>query len=247
MELDEYINLVDRVKDRMTILDISSTGEENVIADNSNEMKDLEYRRKQLEKLQNEVIDLEDISGNISLTDFTLDDFRMDLFNFMKEHKEEVEKAPLGLFSITVNKNEKLKDEIQPGVIFCLKQINNVTSSNEQNALHPYYLVYVQEDGMVLYNHVHVKKILDLYRSLCNGKKEVEWDLYEAFYQETKNGKDMGRYKALLEKAVEDIVGKIDQQITLNIFSLGNLDSLVTNANTSLQDFEITSYLIIKG
>ena len=247
LELDEYINLVNRVKDRMTILDISSTGEENVIADNSNEMKDLEYRRKQLEKLQNEVIDLEDISGNISLTDFTLDDFRMDLFNFMKENKEAVEKTPLGLFSITVNKNEKLKDEIQPGVIFCLKQTDRVTSSNEQNALHPYYLVYVREDGTVLYNHVHVKKILDLYRSLCNGKKEAEWDLYETFYQETKNGKDMEQYKALLEKAVEDIVGKIDQQITLNIFNLGNLDSLVTNANTSLQDFEIISYLIIKG
>ncbi|MEK5324558.1 helicase-related protein [Aeribacillus sp. FSL M8-0254] len=247
MELDEYINLVGRVKDRMTILDISPTGEENVIADNSNEMKDLEYRRKQLEKLQNEVIDLEDISGNISLTDFTMDDFRMDLLNFMKNNKDVIEKAPLGLFSITTNKNEKLSAEIQPGVIFCLKQINNFTASNEQNALHPYYLVYIKEDGNVLYNHVHIKKILDIYRSLCNGQKEVEAQLYAAFYEKTKNGKDMGQYKILLEKAVEEIVGKIDQQLTLNIFSLGNLDSLVTNANTSLQDFEIISYLIIKG
>lgn len=247
MELDEYINLVGRVKDRMTILDISSTGEENVIADNSNEMKDLEYRRKQLEKLQNEVIDLEDISGNISLTDFTMDDFRMDLLNFMKNNKDVIEKAPLGLFSITTNKNEKLSAEIQPGVIFCLKQINNFTASNEQNALHPYYLVYIKEDGHVLYNHVHIKKILDIYRSLCNGQKEVEAQLYATFYEETKNGKEMGQYKMLLEKAVEDIVGKIDQQLTLNIFSLGSLDSLVTNANTSLQDFEIISYLIIKG
>jgi len=247
MELDEYINLVGRVKDRMTILDISSTGEENVIADNSNEMKDLEYRRKQLEKLQNEVIDLEDISGNISLTDFTMDDFRMDLLNFMKKNKDVIEKAPLGLFSITTNKNEKLREEIKPGVIFCLKQLNNFTASSEQNALHPYYLIYVKEDGEVLYNHVHIKKILDIYRSLCNGQKEVEQQLYAAFYEETKHGKDMGRYKTLLEKAVEDIVGKIDQQLTLNIFSLGNLDSLVTNANTSLQDFEIISYLIIKG
>jgi SNF2 family DNA or RNA helicase len=247
MELDEYINLIGRVKDRMTILDISSTGEENVIADNSNEMKDLEYRRKQLEKLQNEVIDLEDISGNISLTDFTMDDFRMDLLNFMKKNKDVIEKAPLGLFSITTNKNEKLREEIKPGVIFCLKQINNFTASSEQNALHPYYLIYVKEDGEVLYNHVHIKKILDIYRSLCKGQKEVEQQLYAAFYEETKHGKDMGRYKTLLEKAVEDIVGKIDQQLTLNIFSLGNLDSLVTNANTSLQDFEIISYLIIKG
>ncbi len=247
MELDEYINLVGRVKDRMAILDISSTGEEDVLSSNSNEMKDLEYRRKQLEKLQSEVIDLEDISGNISLTDFTMDDFRMDLLNFMKQNKEMIETAPFGLFSITVNKNEKLRDDIHPGVIFCSKQINHFTTTHEQNALHPYYLVYVKENGEVLYNHVHVKKILDLYRSLCHGKNEVESQLYAAFYEETKNGKEMGVYKQLLEQAVEEIVGKIDQHATLNIFSLGNLDQLMTTANTNLQDFEIVSYLIIKG
>ncbi|MED0656817.1 helicase-related protein [Anoxybacillus ayderensis] len=247
MELDEYINLVGRVKDRMAILDISSTGEEDVLSSNSNEMKDLEYRRKQLEKLQSEVIDLEDISGNISLTDFTMDDFRMDLLNFMKQNKETIETAPFGLFSITTNKNEKLRDDIHPGVIFCLKQINHFTTTHEQNALHPYYLVYVKENGEVLYNHVHVKKILDLYRSLCHGKNEVESELYAAFYEETKNGKEMGVYKLLLEQAVEEVVGKIDQHATLNIFSLGNLDQLMTTVNTNLQDFEIVSYLIIKG
>ena len=246
MELDEYINLVGRVKDRMTILDISSTGEENVIADNSNEMKDLEYRRNQLEKLQNEVIDLEDIAGNISLTDFTMDDFRMDLLNFMKQNEDMVKNAPLGLFSITTNKNENIRDEIQTGVIFCLKQINNFTASNEKNALHPYYLLYMKENGEVLYNHVHVKKILDIYRSLCHGRQEVEEQLYNVFYEETKNGKNMSDYKELLERATDEIVGKMDQQATLNIFSLGNLDSLVTSANTSLQDFEIISYLIVK-
>ncbi|MDF0728960.1 helicase-related protein [Cytobacillus sp. S13-E01] len=245
IELDEYINLVGRVKDRMTILDISSTGEENVIAENSNDMKDLEYRRKQLEKLQTEVIDLEDISGNISLTDFTMDDFRMDLLNFMKKNKDFVKNTPLGLFSITTNRNEKLKDEIQKGVIFCLKQINNFTSSNEKNALHPYYLVFMNRNGEVLYNHVHVKKILDLYRSLCHGQQEVESNLYKAFNEETRNGKDMTSYKELLERAANEIVGKIDEQSTFNIFSLGNLDSLVTSMNTSLQDFEIISYLIV--
>ncbi|GGJ57342.1 hypothetical protein GGR02_001957 [Anoxybacillus voinovskiensis] len=247
MELDEYINLVGRVKDRMAILDISSTGEEDVLSGNSNEMKDLEYRRKQLEKLQSEVIDLEDISGNISLTDFTMDDFRMDLLNFMKQNKEMIETAPFGLFSITTNKNEKLRDDIHLGVIFCLKQINHFTTTHEQNTLHPYYLVYMKENGEVLYNHVHVKKILDLYRSLCHGKNEIENRLYAAFYEETKNGKEMGVYKQLLEQAVEEIVGKIDQHATLNIFSLGNLDQLMTTANTNLQDFEIVSYLIIKG
>ncbi|MFX0558838.1 helicase-related protein [Tepidibacillus infernus] len=246
MELDEYINLVGRVKNRMTILDISSTGEENVISENANEMRDLEYRRKQLEKLQNEVIDLEDISGNISLTDFTMDDFRMDLLNFMKKNKSLVENAPLGLFSITTNRNEKLNEEIERGVIFCLKQINNFATSNEKNALHPYYLIYMKENGEVLYNHVHVKKILDIYRSLSYGKQEVEEQLYNLFYEETNDGKYMNTYKDLLEKAIEEIVGKIDQQVTLYIFNLGNLDSIVNSANTHLQDFEIISYLIVK-
>lgn len=246
MELDEYINLVGRVKDRMTILDISSTGEENVIAENSNEMKDLEYRRKQLEKLQSEMIDLEEISGNISLTDFTLDDFRMDLLAHMKKNGGKVKEAPPGLLSLTSNRNKKLKGEISPGVIFCLKQINHVPAQDGKNALHPYYLVYLKEDGEVLLSHAHVKKILDLYRSLCLGKQEPEQMLYDLFYKETRNGRQMGPYKELLEQAAGEIAGKIDQQSTLNIFSLGSLDSLVASSNTNLQDFEVISYLIVK-
>jgi len=245
MELDEYINLVGRVKDRMTILDISSTGEENVISDSS-EMKDLEYRRKQLEKLQNEMIDLEDISGNISLTDFTMDDFRMDLLNYMKKNGEEVKSAPFGLFSMTTNRNDKIDDEIQPGVIFCLKQVNHFSATNEKNALHPYYLVYVKEDGEVLYNHMHIKKILDLFRGLCLGKREAEEALYQLFYQETKNAKQMSAITELLEQAANEIVGKMDEQSTLDIFSLGSLDSLITSSSTSLQDFEVVSFLIVK-
>lgn len=246
MELDEYINLAGRVKNRMAIMDISSTGEENVISENSNEMKDLEYRRKQLEKLQNEVIDLEDINGTISLTDFTMDDFRMDLMNYMKENGNEIKSAPIGIYSITRNQNEKLKDEIQPGVIFCLKQINNLTEKNEKNALFPYFLVYVKENGEILHSYVHVKKILDIYRSLCFGNSDIAEDLYQIFYEETKDGKDMEFYKELLEKAVDEIVGKIEEQTTLNIFSLGNLDSILTSTNTNLQDFEVITYLIVK-
>lgn len=246
MELDEYINLAGRVKNRMAIMDISSTGEENVISENSNEMKDLEYRRKQLEKLKNEVIDLEDINGTISLTDFTMDDFRMDLMNYMKENEIAVKNAPFGLFSLASNQNEKLKEEIQPGVIFCLKQINNLTNTNEKNALFPYFLVYVKENGEILHSHVHVKKILDIYRSLCFGNSDIAEDLYQIFYEETKDGKDMEFYKELLEKAVDEIVGNIEEQSALNIFSLGNLDSILTSTNTNLQDFEVITYLIVK-
>lgn len=246
MELDEYINLVGRVKNRMTILDISSTGEENVIVDNSNEMKDLEYRRKQLEKLQSEVIDLEEVNGTISLTDFTMDDFRMDLMNYMKDNANEVKQAPFGLFSITTNRNKKLRDEIKPGVIFCLKQIDNLTEDQERNALYPYYLVYVNEDGEILHSHVHVKKILDIYRSLCFENSEVEEDLYNILYKETSNGKNMEDYKDFLEASLTDIVGQIEHQTTLNIFSLGGLDNVISTSNTSLNDFEVVSFLIVK-
>lgn len=246
MELDEYINLVGRVKNRMTIMDISSTGEENVIVENPNEMRDLEYRRKQLEKLQNEVIDLEEVNGTISLTDFTMDDFRMDLINYMKQNGDEIKQAPFGLFSITTNKNENLKEEIKPGVIFCLKQVGHVTEDQDRNALFPYYLVYVKEDGEILYSHVHVKKILDIYRSLCIGNDKVASELYDVFYNETNNGKEMEYYRELLEASVKDIVDQIEEQTTLNIFSLGGLDNVVSTSHTSLDDFEIVSYLIVR-
>jgi len=246
LELDEYINLVGRVKNRMTIMDISSTGEENVIVENSNEMKDLEYRRKQLEKLQEEVIDFEDVNGNISLTDFTLDDFRMDLLNYMKDNGGEIKNTPFGLFSITRNTNNRLQDEIKPGVIFCLKQTGQFTDSKDKNALFPYYLIYINDDGDVVFNHIYAKKILDIYRSLCLGKEKINKELYQLFYEETNDGKHMHAYKSLLEKAVNDIVGQIDEQTTLKIFSLGSLDSLIKTSNTNLQDFEIVSYLIIK-
>src|SRR5699024_9906887 len=237
-----YINLAGRVKNRMTIMDISSTGEENVIIENSHEMKDLEYRRKQLEKLQHEVIDLEDVNGTISLTDFTMDDFRMDLMNYMKDNGEAIKSAPLGLFSITRNHNEMLHDEIQPGVIFCLRQVANVTDSNEKNALFPYFLIYVKENGEVMHSQVQLKKILDVYRSLSVGSNKVAEDLYQLFYEETHDGKQMEQYKDLLEKAADEIVGKMEEQATLNIFSLGGLDSIMTGSNTNLLDFEIISY-----
>ena len=151
MELDEYINLEKRVSGRMVMLDISATGEENVIeVDTTKEMNDLEYRKNQLKQLQDQVLDLEDISGNISITDLTFNDFKMDLVNYMKTNKEILEKSPTGMYSITASLNE----ETDKGVIYCLKKINNKIKSSENNALEPYYLVYVKENGEILYNYI---------------------------------------------------------------------------------------------
>lgn len=245
IELDEYIHLEGRVKQKMTMLDISATGEEDVINENPQKMKDLEYRRKQLKQLQEEVIDLEEVNGNVSLTDFTLDDFRMDLINLQEKYDSEVENTPLGIYSIVKNNNKSLDDEIKPGVIYCLKRADSYKNESDKNPIYPYYMAYVKEDGEILYNYSNVKKILDIYKSLCIGNNKVINDLVEEFNEETKNQKKMDKYKDLLTDVTDDILGKIEEQDTLNIFSLGDLSGML-NDNKNQEEFEIVSYLVIK-
>ena len=245
MELDEYIHLEGRVKQKMTMLDISATGEEDVINENPQKMKDLEYRRKQLKQLQEEVIDLEEVNGNLSFTDFTLDDFRMDLINLQEKYDSEVENTPLGIYSIVKNNNKSLDDEIKPGVIYCLKRADSYKNESDKNPIYPYYMAYVKEDGEIIYNYSNVKKILDIYKALCIGNNKVINDLVEEFNEETKNQKKMDKYKDLLTDVTDDILGKIEEQDTLNIFSLGDLSGMLDN-NTNQEEFEIVSYLVIK-
>ena len=154
MDLDEYINLEARVSGRMVLLDISATGEENVIEyDEKKQMNDLEYRKKQLKQLQEEVVDLEDISGGISITDLTLNDFKMDLLDYMDANKKKIEAAPLGLHAITSIQLAPSPDTEQ-GIIFCIKQRNAVAQVKEVSALYPYYLVYMNMDGEIRLGHL---------------------------------------------------------------------------------------------
>ena len=245
MELDEYIHLEGRVKQKMKMLDISATGEEDVINENPQKMKDLEYRRKQLKQLQEEVIDLEEVNGNVSLTDFTLDEFRMDLINLQGRYESEVENTPLGVYALVENNKESLEDEIKKGVIYCLRKVDVYENKNEKNPIYPYYLAYVREDGEIIYNYSNVKKILDIYKSLCNGNREVLQDLVEEFNKETKNQKKMDKYENLLKDVTDDILGKIEEEDTLSIFSLGDLNGMFSNSSQE-NEFEIISYLVIK-
>jgi ERCC4-related helicase len=246
MELDEYINLEARVSGRMVLLDISATGEENIINfDDKKKMNDLEYRKKQLKQLQEEVVDLEDISGGISITDLTLNDFKMDLMDYLNGNKEELETAPKGMYAL-VNIPEELKEQIKPGVIFCLKQVNDSEKVKEfNNSLHPHYLVYASEQGEVIFNHMHTKKILDFYRKLCSGKSSVIKNLIKAFYEETNEGKNMDKYTNLLEKAITNVMGKKEEQGVMSLFSSGGTN-LAKNTLKALEDFELVSFLIIK-
>ena len=245
MELDEYINLEARVQNRMVMLDVSATGEENVIDENqSKEMNDLEYRRNQLKNLQDKVMDLEDISGNISITDLTLNDFKIDLMEYMKEHRAELDNAPTGMYAI-VNLDENLKDELKPGIIFTLKQIKEA-KTKEQNVLAPYYMIHIAYDGEIKYSFMQSKKLMDFYKKLCVGKKEVLQGLVQQFNQETKDGNDMATYSRLLKSAIENIVGKKEEAGINSLFSQGGTNFYKTSSSSNSEDFELVSFLIIK-
>lgn len=247
VELDEYINLENRVKQRMKMLDLSATGEDDVIAEDSNTMKDLEYRRNQLVQLQDAVIDLEDVQGSVSLTDFTMDDFRMDLMNLSKKYESYLDNIPPAMFALVKNQNEQLKDEIKPGVIFCLKRVECYDDNNESNPIYPYYLVYVTEDQEVYYSYSQVKKILDLYRSLCNGTDKILKELVHSFNKETKFNKKMDDYQELLKIATDEIIGKSNEEEVNSIFSFSGLNLFNTSQTQNKESFEVITYLIIKG
>lgn len=241
MELDEYINLENRVKNRMVMLDLSATGEDDLL---SSESKDLEYRKKQLKQLQDEVLDIEEMQGGISITDLTLDDFIMSLDRFMKANPNVLEKYPTGVYAVT-DITKKIQEECEKGVIFCLKQKKSIDSQENATSLYPYYLVYVKEDGDIHIKNTNPKKILDIYKSLCETKSQPLEDLVKQFNKETKNGNDMSKYTDLLEKAVFDIKGVVKQRGIQSLFQMGQA-TLFENTVTGLNDFELISFLVVK-
>ncbi|HBC3509288.1 helicase-related protein [Vibrio alginolyticus] len=268
MELDEYINLEARVSGRMVLLDISATGEENVIEQDpkvNKGMNDLEYRRKQLEQLQNAVVDLEEISGGVSITDLTLNDFRMDVSSFLSQKKEGdksksnieiLEQTPYGLFSPVIISKEsfesessqftELKDEIQSGVIFCLKDIKGKVQVEESYSLAPYYLVYVTDEEEILLSFTQSKQILDLCKKLGSEFKAIEDSAYayQEFNKRTQQGMKMNHYQNLFSKAVESIAGKSEEIGATSLFSRGGT-VLSASSSQNVSDFEVVSYMVI--
>lgn len=240
MELDEYINLEARVSGRMVLLDISATGEENVIEDNG-EMNDLDYRRKQLQQMQNEVVDLEDVHGGISITDFTFNDFKMDLMEYLKENETVLENTPTGIHAVAKVNLEDLPE----GVIFCLKQRKKSKKEEHHNPIDPYFLTYISKEGELIFSFTQSKKILDVYQKLSSAENDVFVDLVNEFKNETKQGKNMSSYIELLEIAVKEIVGKNEEKGIASLFTAGGTVSLNEEIR-SLDDFEVISYLIVK-
>ncbi len=247
MELDEYINLEARVSGRMVLLDISATGEENIIefAD-ADKMNDLEYRRRQLEQLQREVVDIEDLSNGISITDMTLNDFRMDLADHLKAHPDRLDHMAPGVFAVT-QADDLLKDEsLEPGVLFCLRSDNTKVRVDTAYALAPYYLVYVSDSGEVVLNFTHTKQILDALKRLSLGRVNPEEKAYSRFNAFTHDGADMSHYQDLLAKAVVAITGKAEEKGVESLFQRGGT-VISKDAFKGIDDFEVIAYLIVFG
>lgn len=239
MELNEYINLESRVKGKMVLLDISATGEENLIEMNPNdEMTDLEYRRKQLEQLQNTVLDLEDIQGGITITDTNMNDFRMDALEYESENLAELQTTPLGIHTVVLSEEE----EIPPGTIFCMR---STVQKKGMSLLAPYYLVYIGEDGETILGYLQGKRCLDYLKKLCQGKTDVLHELIETVKRETKNYSKMGLYSTAFQMAMESVIGKSHEVGAASFFST-DLISLCAEGVTSRGDFDIVAFVIIK-
>lgn len=238
LSLDDYINLKSRVENKMFMVDLTATGEDNVL---TNKSSDLIFRKEQLEQLQKEVVDLEEMGAGISITDLGLNDFRMDLVNYTKENGN-LDSVPSGVHSVARVDSDK---GISEGVIYVLKNINNEVNIDNTNQLHPFYLVYISRDGKVVSNHLEVKTTLDILRLISKGKNEPIREVYEKFNNETNDGRNMEEYSALLSASIESILNVKEESDIDSLFSAGGTTVLKNNIK-GLEDFELIAFMVVK-
>ena len=235
--LDEYIDLKAKVETRMKIVDMTATGDDNLLSDE--EKTDLEYRKAQLKRLQEEVVDIEDMSTGISIMDLGLNEFRMDLLEYIKNHPD-IDKAPFGLHSVAA-----ASEETPAGVIYVLKNRSNSVNIDNQNRLHPFYMVYISNDGEVICDHLSPKQMLDKMRFLCKGKTEPIPELYRQFNKETRDGRNMSEFSKLLGDAISSII-EVKEESDIDSFLGGGQMSFLTNEIKGLDDFELICFLVVR-
>lgn len=235
--LDDYINLKAKVETRMKIVDMTATGDDNLLSDE--EKTDLEYRKAQLKKLQDEVVDIEDMTTGISIMDLGLNEFRLDLLDYIKYHPD-IDKAPFGLHSV-VTANE----DAPAGVIYVLKNRSDSVNINNKNRLHPFYMVYIGNDGEVICDHLSPKEMLDKMRLLCKGKTEPIPEAYKPFNKETRDGRNMSQLSKLLGDAIASIIEVKDESDIDSFLGAGQV-SFLSNEIKGLDDFELISFLVVR-
>lgn len=235
--LDDYINLKAKVETRMKIVDMTATADDNILSDE--EKTDLEYRKVQLKKLQDEVVDIEEMSSGISIMDLGLNEFRLDLLEYIKNHPD-IEKSPFGLNAVV-----PAGEDAPAGVIFVLKNRSDSVNIDNQNRLHPFYMVYISNDGKVICDHLSPKQMLDKIRFLCKGKTEPIPEVYKQFNKETRDGRDMSKFSNLLGEAIASII-EIKDESDIDSFLGGGQVSFLANEIKGLDDFELICFLVVK-
>ncbi len=236
--LDDYINLKAKVETRMKIVDMTATGDDNLLSDE--EKTDLEYRKAQLKRLQDEVVDIEDMTTGISIMDLGLNEFRLDLLDYIKHHPD-IDKTPFGLHSVV-----PASEDTPAGVIYVLKNRSNSVNIDHQNRLHPFYMVYIGNDGEVICDHLSPKQMLDKMRFLCKGKTEPIPEAYKPFNKETRDGKDMSKFSKLLGNAIASII-EVKDESDIDSFLGGGQVSFLSNEIKGLDDFELICFLVIRN
>ena len=237
VELDDYIKLKGRVEARMKVTVMTATGDDNLLSDE--EKGDLQYRKEQLKRLQEEVVDIEDMDTGINIMDLGLNEFRLDLLAYMKDNPD-IAHTPFGMSAVVGS-----SDFVQPGVIYVLKNRNNGVNINNQNLLHPFYMVYISHEGEVLCDHLSPKTMLDNMRAACRGKHEPDKTLCSVFNKETKDGREMSHYSDLLQEAIHSIIEVKEESDIMSLFSAGETTAL-RNKISGLDDFELICFLVIK-
>ena len=237
MDLDEYLSLKGRVETRMRISVMTASGDDDLI--NAEEKGDLEYRKAQLKRLQEEVVDIEDMQSGISIMDLGLNEFRLDLLEYAKRNGN-MDKVPFGLHALV-----PASESCPPGVVFVLKNRNNNVNIDMQNLLHPFYMVYIGTDGGIVCDHLSPKELLDKTRSLCKGKREPLMDACREFNAETKDGRDMRRVSSLLSDAITSIIEVKAESDIDSLFSPGGTSALNTKIS-GLDDFELICFLVVR-
>lgn len=237
LTLDEYINLKNRVETRMKISVMTSTGDDDLI--NAEEKGDLQYRKHQLQRLQEEVVDIEDMSSGISIMDLGLNEFRLDLLEYIKTHKD-LDKKPFGLHAVV-----PASEDMPQGAIFILKNTNNRINIDNQNRIHPFYMVYIGADGEIICDYLKPKKLLDTIRLLCRGKDEAITELCRRFNAETDDGRDMSAMSELLNEAIDSIIDIKEENDIDSLFKDGGTSALLSEVS-GIEDFELICFIVVK-
>lgn len=236
IELDDYVNLKDRVEGRMVIADLTATGDDNPLTAREN---DVEYRREQLRRMQEEVVDLEDLRQGVGITDLGLNDFRMDLVSWVRENGS-LDDAPLGMHAIV-----PASDKLPPGAIFCLRNLDAAEELQQHNRLHPFYLVYVKLNGEALVRHTDPKTALDMLRAAARNRTEPDPALYEPFNGETEDGRRMEAYSDLLNDAIRSMIEEKQGRDIDSLFATGPTTALIGEV-AGLDDFELIAFLVMR-